>query len=83
MLTLDKEVTNYDPLIALDGGEFGLKFYSIIHDNLRKHLNENGMLILEIGEDQKELLTMLFNDFNLVECIKDYSGLDRVMVFKR
>lgn len=83
MLTLDKEVTSYDPHIALDGGEFGLKFYNIIHDNLRKHLNENGMLILEIGEDQKELLTMLFNDFNLVECIKDYSGLDRVMVFKR
>ena len=83
MQMLDKEVTEYDPHIALDGGELGLKYYSIIHDNLRKHLNENGMLILEIGEDQKELIAMLFNDFNLVESIKDYSGLDRVMVFKR
>lgn len=80
---LEKEVKDNDPLIALDGGEFGLKYYNIIHENLRKHLNENGMLIIEIGEDQKELLTSLFNDFNLVECIQDYAGHDRVLVFKR
>ena len=81
--TLEKEVFENDPLIALDGGEFGLKFYNIIHENLRKYLNENGMLIIEIGEDQRELLTSLFNDFNLVECINDYAGHDRVLVFKR
>ena len=83
ILSLDKEVQEYDPKIALDGGEFGLKFYNIIHDNLRKYLNENGTAIIEIGEDQKDLLEMLYNDFNLVEAIKDYSGNDRVMVFKR
>ena len=60
-----------------------MKYYNIIHENLRKHLNENGMLIIEIGEDQREILTSLFNDFNLVECINDYAGLDRVLVFKR
>jgi release factor glutamine methyltransferase len=81
--TLQKEVVDHDPKIALDGGEFGLKFYNIIHDNLRKYLNENGMLIIEIGEDQKELLISLFNDFNLIEAIVDYSGNDRILVFKR
>ena len=80
---LQKEVTEHDPKIALDGGELGLKFYNIIHDNLRKHLQENGMLIIEIGEDQKDLLISLFNDFNLVEAIVDYSGNDRILVFKR
>ena len=80
---LQKEVKEHDPKIALDGGEFGLKFYNIIHDNLRKHLNENGMLIIEIGEDQKELLVSLFNDFNLIEAIVDYSGNDRILIFKR
>ena len=80
---LQKEVIEHDPKIALDGGEFGLKFYNIIHDNLRKHLNEKGMLIIEIGEDQKELLISLFNDFNLVESIVDYSGNDRILIFKR
>ena len=80
---LSAEVKEYDPKIALDGGEFGLKFYNIIHDKLRKHLQDNGMLIIEIGEDQKELLISLFNDFNLVESIVDYSGNDRILVFKR
>ena len=79
--TLEAEVLNNDPHMALDGGEMGLKFYNIIHDNLRKHLNDNGMIIMEIGEDQKELLKTLFNDFNLVESLKDLSGNDRVLIF--
>lgn len=80
---LDDEVKNNDPYIALDGGEMGLKFYNIIHDNLRKHLQDNGMIIMEIGEDQKELIVSLFNDFNLVESLKDLSGNDRVLIFKK
>ena len=80
---LDIEVKEHDPHIALDGGEMGLKFYNIIHNNLRKYLTENGMLILEIGDEQKELLTSLYNDFNLIECITDLEGHDRVMVFKK
>lgn len=81
--TLDKEVLCHDPILALDGGELGLKFYNIIHENLRKHLNENGMLIMEIGEDQKDMITSLFNDFNLVECVLDYDNHDRILVFTR
>jgi len=81
--TLDKEVLNNDPHLALDGGEMGLKFYNIIHDNLRKYLNDNGMIIMEIGEDQKELITSLFNDFNLIESLKDLSGNDRVLIFTK
>ncbi len=80
---LDIEVKEHDPHIALDGGEMGLKFYNIIHNNLRKYLTEKGMLILEIGDEQKELLTSLYNDFNLIECITDLEGHDRVMVFKK
>lgn len=81
--TLDKEVLDNDPYIALDGGDFGLKFYNIIHNNLRKHLNDNGMIIMEIGDDQKDLIISLFNDFNLVESIQDLSGNDRVLIFKK
>lgn len=81
--TLDLEVKAHDPYIALDGGDLGLKYYNIIHDNLRKRLNENGMIVMEIGEDQKELIISLFNDFNFVESLKDLSGNDRVLVFKK
>lgn len=80
---LDDEVINHDPHIALDGGEMGLKFYNIIHDNLRKHLNDNGIIVMEIGEDQKDLIIGLFNDFDLVESLTDLSGNDRVLVFKK
>lgn len=80
---LDAEVKEHDPYIALDGGDMGLKYYNIIHDNLRKHLNDNGMIVMEIGEDQKELIISLFNDFNLVESLKDLSGNDRVLVFRK
>jgi len=80
---LDNEVKNYDPILALDGGDLGLKFYNIIHDNLRKKLNDNGMIIMEIGEDQKNLIVSLFNDFNLVDAVKDYAGNDRVLIFKK
>lgn len=80
---LDLEVLENDPLIALDGGEMGLKFYNIIHNNLRKHLNDNGVLILEIGDDQKELIISLFNDFQLLESLTDYAGNDRVLIFKK
>lgn len=80
---LDKEVKEHDPFIALDGGELGLKYYNIIHDNLRKVLNDDGMLILEIGDEQKDLIVSLFNDFDLVKSLKDYSGNDRVLIFKK
>ncbi len=80
---LQTEVKDHDPRLALDGGEMGLKFYNIIHDNLRKYLNDNGMIIMEIGEDQKHLIISLFNDFNLIESIQDYSSNDRILVFKK
>lgn len=80
---LDKEVKNYDPLIALDGGDMGLKFYNDIHNELRKHLTDNGMLILEIGYNQKQPVVSLFNDFNFVESVSDLNGLDRVLVFTK
>ena len=81
--TLQTEVIEHDPYIALDGGELGLKFYNIIHENLRKFLNDGGYVIMEIGEDQKDLILALFNDCEFVECVQDYSGLDRIMVFKK
>ena len=80
---LDEEVKNYDPILALDGGEMGLKFYNIIHNNLRNHLNDGGMIIMEIGEDQKDILISMFNDFNLVEAIQDFAGNDRILIFSK
>lgn len=80
---LDEEVKNNDPILALDGGELGLDYYNIIHDNLRKHLNDNGIIIMEIGEDQRIMIESLFNDFELIEVVKDYNDVERVLVLKK
>ena len=76
---LDKDVRN-EPHIALDGGTDGLQYYKIIKSRIDNFLNENGYLILEIGYDQKEEVQEMFKNSN---CIKDYAGNDRVIIWKR
>lgn len=77
--TLSKDVQN-EPHIALDGGEDGLKFYRIIRENISRYLKEDGIILLEIGYDQREELLELFEGG---ECIKDLAGNDRVILWKR
>lgn len=77
--TLDKEVKDYEPHIALDGGEDGLDFYRRICEGAKQRLNEHGKLFLEAGYGEaEEINKMLENDFN-VEIIKDISGIDRII----
>lgn len=74
--TLDKEVRN-EPKLALDGGKDGLKFYKTIKKNANKYLKKDGVLLMEIGFDQKEAVQKIFE--NSV-CIKDFAGNDRVII---
>lgn len=67
-----------EPKLALSGGEDGLEFYRIIASKFKDYLNENGVLILEIGYDQREAVEKLFKGS---KCIKDYSGKDRVIIW--
>ena len=77
--TLMEEVREYDPYIALDGGEDGLDFYRRICEGAKQRLNEHGKLFLEAGYGEaEEIKKMLENDFN-VEIIKDISGIDRII----
>lgn len=76
---LDKEVKDYEPRIALDGGEDGLDFYRRICEGAKQRLSEHGKLFLEAGYGEaEEIKKMLENDFN-VEIIKDISGIDRII----
>ena len=84
MDTLDSEVKDYEPLIALDGGEDGLDFYRRIALDAPGHLNDGGTLMLEIGYDQAESVSSLLKEsFENIEVIKDYGGNDRVVVGTR
>lgn len=81
--TLQREVKEHEPMIALDGGADGLDFYRIIVDEAFDHLNKEGVLMLEIGHDQGQDLVKMLEDtekFEKVRCLKDLAGRDRIIV---
>ena len=78
--TLDDSVKNYEPLLALDGGADGLKFYRILAEQGFTHLNKNGLLILEIGYNQGEAVKSLLEAKYDVQVLKDYSDNDRIVI---
>lgn len=79
--SLSKEV-QYEPHMALDGGEDGLEFYRVIAENAHEYLNENGSILLEIGHNQKKKVMQIFEEnkkYSNIRCIKDLSDNDRVI----
>lgn len=79
---LQREI-RYEPRIALDGGRDGLDFYRRIISEAPNYLKNNGFLILEIGFNQIDALKNLFQnseDFEIIEVVKDYNNIDRVIV---
>ena len=78
---LDTEVKNYDPILALDGGEDGLVFYKKIASQAKTYLNKNGTIILEVGYNQASDVKFLFeqNGFDC-EIKKDYNNIERIVV---
>lgn len=84
--SLMPEVANYEPRIALDGGEDGLSFYRRIIEEAPKYLKSHGYLVLELGIDQappvKEMIEKTL-EFESIEIIKDYSRIERVIVARR
>lgn len=78
---LDKSVADYEPEVALNGGEDGLDFYRKITAEAPKYLNRGGYLVFEIGAKQKKDVEKLLHEhhFSAIGCEKDFNGLDRVV----
>ena len=77
---LQVEVKDYEPRLALDGGEDGLFFYRSIIKSSPEFLNHKGFLVFEIGHDEAEDICNLMKDKFEVEVYKDLNNLDRVVV---
>lgn len=78
---LEPTVKNYEPILALDGGDDGLKYYNIIVNNAKEHLSKNGVLLLEIGYNQaKSVANILKTCYNDIQVVKDLQGNDRVII---
>ena len=73
----------YEPLSALNGGRDGLDFYRRIICQAPGFLKKEGLLILEMGFDQRESIEKMFNlsgKFKVKEVVRDYNNIERVIV---
>ena len=83
---LDEEVKNYDPWVALDGGQDGLKDYVRILDLAQKLLKQGGCLLLEAGDgEQLERIANAgkLRSLEVVEKAKDLGGIERCIILKK
>ncbi|MBR1428830.1 MAG: peptide chain release factor N(5)-glutamine methyltransferase [Rickettsiales bacterium] len=78
---LDKQVKNFEPHLALDGGEDGLKFYRAVAENLKSIIAKSGKAYFEIGYNQGKTASAIFTAKNFdVEVKKDYGKKDRCLI---
>ena len=79
------EIKNYEPLIALDGGEDGLDFYREFANKINTIMKLNAYLILEIGAKQfidcKEIFSV--SQLNFHKKTQDLQKKDRIMVYSK
>ena len=78
---LQREIRDWEPVEALDGGKDGLDFFRRIFSEAGKYLKENGKLMLEIGFDQAEPVKEIAvkSGFKKITFIKDFAGIDRIL----
>jgi protein-(glutamine-N5) methyltransferase, release factor-specific len=83
-VTMEDNVLNHDPHLALFAEEGGMYFYRKIVENAKYYLKEDGVIFFEIGYDQREKMLELAkrNDF-IAKIYKDLNGRDRMAFLKR
>lgn len=78
--TLQREVKDFEPLQALDGGMDGLFFYRNMIKAVPGYLKRRGVLVLEVGIDQAgDVSKLMAQYFTEISVIKDLSGIERVV----
>jgi release factor glutamine methyltransferase len=80
--TLQPEVRDFDPRLALDGGADGLDFYRMLAAQAKPFLKPGGKIMLEFGDGQASAIRSLFENENwIVEAVKaDYSQRERILI---
>lgn len=72
----------YEPRLALDGGEDGLDFYRRIIPQAAKHLEPGGLIALEVGWWQAEMVSKWFQEagYGKIQRFRDYLHIERVVI---
>lgn len=82
MANLSPEITNFEPRVALDGGESGLEQIRQLLKQAEKKIRPGGRLLFEIGQEQEKAVASLINHClpkAKFEFIPDSSGIDRAV----
>jgi release factor glutamine methyltransferase len=84
--TLMSEVRDYEPQMALTDGEDGNLFYKRLAELTKLHLNKGGILAVEVGINQHNIVKNIFIDIlgenGKINIIKDYFGIERVLIYE-
>jgi release factor glutamine methyltransferase len=82
---LQKEVRDFEPIIALDGGGDGLDCYRKIANDVSDFLKDNAFLILEIGQNMENDIIDIFeeNGLKFVKYAKDLNAIIRCLIFTK
>ncbi len=82
---LEPEVKDYDPYLALSGGQDGLNSYRKIAETAPLLLSNNGYIVLETGIGQTEDVKNIFmkNSFEHIKTVPDLAGIDRCLIFRK
>lgn len=83
---LPVEIRKFEPVLAFDGGDDGLRWYRQIALESKSYLGLGARLMVEIGADQASDVTKILKAegiFTEITVKKDYNGLDRVISAQR
>ena len=85
ILSLDKNVRDYDPLLALDGGDDGLLAYREITPIAADLLKNGGLMIFEVGYDQSSDVASILSrfGFQVIDVAKDMSDIARTVIARK
>ena len=81
----DPEVKNFEPKLALIGGDDGLKFYREYSNNLQNLMHKYSNFVCEIGLNQREDCEEIFKNSGLYinKIVKDLQGIERILSFSK
>jgi release factor glutamine methyltransferase len=80
---LQREV-QFDPVLALDGGEDGLTIIKRLIESIPGKIASNGLVALELGQGQAERVGNFLarQNYRDISIIKDYRGVERILIAK-
>ena len=81
----DPEVKNFEPKLALVGGDDGLKFYREFSNTLQNIMNKKAYFVCEIGINQRQVCEGIFQNSGLYlnKIVKDLQGIERILSFSK